>query len=320
MEEENHGIFNSNDVEVLLVEPQMFRIDHEIEESNPEGSVGNRIDAEYLVIAAQKQQLDIIRKTLKDADLQAEIIPAAYASSVGVISKHEMEVGAVTIDIGAGVSQLAMFLNGKLAHQVAIPFAGNSITNDLRWGWNIQQDQAEKLKVRFGGALPELEEDDAFVSLTGVRYWSNKMMQRTMLAHVIEARLEEMFNIFRDQIESTGQFENLGTGIVLAGGSAQMNNMLDFVKKNTGLEACISQPVEQMTGRDSGFLQKPQYAALAGLLAEADEDCERKEGFSFFNKAAQPRPATTTRRPKVKKDPSKGFTGSLFESPKDVEF
>lgn len=324
MEDENHRLFNDTDKEVLFVEPQGYTLDHEIETKDPVGSVCCRIDGNYLVIAAKKQQLDTLRKTINDAGVSdIEMISGAYAASIGILSHHEMEVGAVVVNMGAGSTQVSVYNNGSLIHTAVIPFAGNVLSNDLKLGWNIQFDQAEKLKCVYGSALPELENEEHFVAISGVRNWGKKEIPLTTLAFVLEARLEEIFANVSNQIELSGSFEKLGTGIVLSGGSAKIKNLEAFVKKNTGLDACLSNPVHKYIGKDSALLNEPELSILSGLLAEATENCSKPEGYSVFGTPAAKRPEPK-KRPQKKKDPSGFFSGSLFDTitngPKDVEF
>ncbi len=320
MEEENQQIFNPHDTEILLVEPQGYIIDGEMETDAPIGAVGNRIDGEYLVVAAPKRHTDNIRATLKMVGLEAEIIPAAYASALGIIDDREMEMGAVVIDMGAGVSQLAVFHGKKLIHMVAIPLAGKAISNDLKNGWNLHADQAELLKCKYGTAIPELVEE-AQISLKSPRQnWPDKTMMRSVLTFVVASRLEEMFNIFMNQIESTGYFDRLGTGIVITGGSSNIQDLIPFVERNTGLSSCKSRPVIEYRGPGAGKLHQPDYAALLGLMQEADDDCERREGFAIFGKGTR-KEAPQKKKP-AKKHESKSFMKDLFDldTPKDVAF
>lgn len=324
MEDENQRLFHETDSEVLLIESQGFTLDNDIDTKDPVGSVCNRIDGKYLVIAAKKQHLNTLRKTINDAGVsEIEIIPGAYAASIGLLSKHEMEVGAVLVNMGAGTTQVSVFNGGCLNHMAVIPFAGSVLSNDLKMGWNIQFDQAEKLKCVYGSALPELENEEHFVAITGVRNWGEKEIPLATLAYVIEARLEEIFANVSHQIEISGCFEQLGTGIVLTGGSSKLKNMDAFVKKNTGLDACLGNPLQKYIGKDSGLLNEQENAVLLGLLAEADEDCAKVGGYSGFNTQPEKSPQTNKKTQK-KKEQSSFFSGSLFDtianSPKDVEF
>lgn len=324
MEDENQRLFNDTDSEVLLIESQGYNLDNEVDTKEPVGSVCNRIDGNYLILAAKKQQLDTLRKTVNDAGVpELEIVPGAYAASIGLLSKHEMEVGAVVVNMGAGTTQVSVFNNGSLNHMSVIPFAGNVLSNDLKLGWNIQFDQADKLKRLYGSALPELENEEHFVAITGVRNWGEKEIPLTTLSYVIEARLEEIFANVSNQVEVSGCFDRLGTGIVLTGGSSKLKNLDAFVKKNTGLDACLGNPIQKYIGKDSGLLNEQENAVLLGLLTEADDNCCKTDGFSVFTSQQTKRPEPKKRTQK-KKDQSSFFSGSLFDtitnSPKDVEF
>ncbi len=320
MEEENQNIFNAIDTEILLIEAQQYRIDQEYDITNPVGSVGKRLDCEYLVVAANKNDLDTLRRTLKFADLDCDIVPAAYAAGLGVLNDDEKQVGAVAIDMGAGISQMVVFHDRKLVHLITIPFAGDTITNDLRTGWNLHPDQAERLKVKFGSAVPGLVED-AQISLSGPRNdWPDKKMMRSVLTYVVEARLEEMFSIFVNQLERINYFDKLGTGIVLTGGTSYLGDLDVFVTRNTGLNALKSKPATNFRGSVSHLLHKPEYAVLLGLLQEADEDCAK--GGRIIDrpveKKAPQQKVVADKKPR--RNPFSGFVGGLFAGDQDVSF
>jgi len=254
------------DYKILHVIPQVFTVDEDIQELNPVGITGKKIEASYKIITAPEIQLLNIERVFNKAGLKTgEIKHSALALSEAVLSEEEKEVGAILLDIGAGTTKMAVFHDEVLIHTAVIPFGGNVITADIKEGCAIHQKWAEQLKIQYGQALGDFADEQKLVTIPGHNGWEPKEISFKSLAFIIQARLEEIIDSVYFQIEKSGIQGKLGSGIILTGGTSALNNIISLVKFRTGFDARHAFPVVYPVNMHKEFKNQEYFTALGAL-------------------------------------------------------
>ena len=93
------------------------------------------------------------------------MVATPYASGLAALVDDELEMGAACIDMGGGTTTISVFADGKFVHADAIPVGGNHVTMDLARGLSTRLEDAERLKVMHGSALPGSADDRDVVSV-----------------------------------------------------------------------------------------------------------------------------------------------------------
>lgn len=285
-----------NDYRILKVIPTSFVIDDEIEERKPVGATGKKIEAHYKLAIMPDQEYQILKRVIESIDVElGEVYISSLALAEAALSKPEKEMGTVVLDIGAGTTNLAVYYNNVLAHTAVIPFAGAVITNDLKSGCSIFLEKAELLKVRYGQALGDQIKTDDAVTIAKNNGWEPKEISIRSLAYIIQARLEEIVECVVNEICKSGVDDVLGTGIVLTGGTSNLENIITLVKFYAGMDARKAHPVIYPVNRKEEIKNMSLLTALGALK------------MSIASKTQQPvilpEPKKTVR--------SGGFMGSL---------
>src|SRR4029079_19292180 len=83
-------------------------------------------------------------------------ILSAIASSTAVLTPDEKELGVVLVDIGAGTTDIAVFVQGAMRHTASLPIAGDQVTSDIAHMLRTPTPEAEQIKVRYACALAQL--------------------------------------------------------------------------------------------------------------------------------------------------------------------
>ena len=182
-----------------------------------------------------------------------------------MITRDEKEMGVIVLDIGCGTTNLAIFHDYKLIHTAVIPFAGEVVTNDIKEGCSILYKWAEQLKVQYGQALGDFADDQKVVTIPGHNGWEPKEISFKSLAFIIQARMEEIIDSVNFQIEKSGIADQLGAGIVLTGGTSNLENIVSLVKFRTGLDVRKANLVLGLHEKLKEFNTGEYYTAL-GLL------------------------------------------------------
>lgn len=253
--------------EIIHVLPQEYTVDNEPGIKDPVGMSGIRLEGNFHVITAQVTAARNIYKCVQLAGLEAaDLILEPLASSESVLSPQEMDAGVCLVDIGGGTTDIAIFHDGVIRHTAVIPYGGNIITEDIKEGCNVLRDHAELLKVKFGSALWEETKANEIISIPGLRGRDPKEISVRNLAKIIQARVEEIFELVYCEIKNSGVEKKLIGGVVITGGGAQLKHVTHLAEYVTGLDARIGYPNEHLAKGMVEEVKSPMYATGIGLV------------------------------------------------------
>lgn len=253
--------------EIIHVMPQDYIVDYEEGIKDPVGMSGIRLEADFHVITAQTNAINNVNKCVRRAGLEIEnLILEPLASSMAVLSDEEKEAGVALVDIGGGTTDIAIFHDNIIRHTAVIPFGGDIITNDIKQGCMVMQNQAELLKLKFGKAIAEEANPHEIISIPGLRNRPPKEISIKNLAHIIEARMEEIIELVHAEIISSGFENRLAGGIVITGGGSQLQNLKQLVEFMTGMDVRVGYPNEHLGKSKIEAVKSPMYATTIGLV------------------------------------------------------
>ncbi|TGE25318.1 cell division protein FtsA [Hymenobacter aquaticus] len=282
--------------EIIHVMPQDYKVDYEEGIMDPVGMSGVRLEGNFHIITAQSTAINNINKCVTKAGLEIDnLILEPLASSMSVLSEEEKEAGVALIDIGGGTTDLAIFKDGIIRHAAVLPFGGNIVTSDIKQGCAVMQNQAEQLKVKFGKAIAEEASDYEIVSIPGLRDRAPKEISLKNLAHIIEARMEEIIELVYAEIQRTGHGDKLAAGIVLTGGGSQLQNLVQLTEYVTGLDTRIGYPNEHLGKSKIEAVKSPMYATTVGLVLSGYRSIDERISRSYEEEETAYRPAPEVR-------------------------
>ncbi|TGE14647.1 cell division protein FtsA [Hymenobacter elongatus] len=282
--------------EIIHVMPQDYKVDYEEGIMDPVGMSGVRLEGNFHIITAQSTAINNINKCVTKAGLEIDnLILEPLSSSMSVLSDEEKEAGVALIDIGGGTTDLAIFKDGIIRHAAVLPFGGNIVTSDIKQGCAVMQNQAEQLKVKFGKAIAEEASDYEIVSIPGLRDRAPKEISLKNLAHIIEARMEEIIELVYAEIQRTGHGDKLAAGIVLTGGGSQLQNLVQLTEYVTGLDTRIGYPNEHLGKSKIEAVKSPMYATTVGLVLAGYRSIDERVSRSYDEPENAYRPAPEVR-------------------------
>lgn len=299
-----HRLVMSPGEEIIHVIPQEYIIDKESGIKNPIGHAGIRLEGNFHIITGQVAAVKNIFKCVdragyKTVDLHLEPLASADA----VLSDEEKEAGVILVDIGGGTTDVAIFHDSIIRHTAVIPFGGNIITEDLKEGCGIIRTQAEQLKVKFGSALAQENQENEIISIPGLRGRKHKEISVNFLARIIQARMQEILEFVLFEIKSSGLEKKLSAGIVITGGGSLLKHLSSLVMLETGMDCRIGTPNEHLAGNDDE-LKNPSYATAVGLVMKGIEKYERdsKRGANTVKQSIEPDEAIKAETPNEKEN------------------
>lgn len=259
--------------QIIHVLPQEYKVDSQGEIHEPIGMHGTRLEANFHVVVGQMGSIKNIARCVKEAGLEMEALTLEpLASAEAVLATDEKEAGVAIVDIGGGTTDIAIFKDNIIRHTCVIPYGGGIITEDIKEGCSIIEKQAEKLKVKFGSALPEMEKDSTFVTIPGLHGRADKEISLKTLAQVINARVEEILELINTELRAYGAYEQkkkLIGGIVLTGGGSNLKHIRQLANYITGFDSRLGFANEYIANDKNQQLKGPEYATSIGLLMES---------------------------------------------------
>ena len=275
---------------VLHVLPQRFTIDGQSGVKRPVGMAGVRLEVQVHMVTCAKNAYQNIENCIRECGLQVqEMILEHLASSHAVLTSDERELGVCLIDIGAGTTDIAVFIDDEIRFTEVIPIAGDQVTNDIAKALRIPTQHAEKLKLEHACAFPQLVSDGDPIPIDSAADGRPRNLSRQTLAEVVELRCEELFLLVHDVLSRSGYQELLGAGIVLTGGSSVMQGIRELAESVFHLPVRIGVPQGVKGLGDT--VNSPVYATGVGLLrygfsrhGEAEEEWRRPGGGSWVRR------------------------------------
>ena len=257
------------DQKILHILPQEFIIDDQEGIREPIGMSGVRLEARvHLVIGAVSAAENIV-KCIRRCGLEVDdLVVGQLCSSYSVLTDDEKELGVCLIDIGGGTTDLAVFTDGAIRHTKVIPIAGDQVTNDIAAALRTPRQHAEDIKIRHACALSSKGvSEDIEVPSIGER--PARQLSRQNLAQVVEARHEELLGLLHDELRRSGFEERVSGGVVLTGGSAKTEGLLELAEEVFHMPVRLGLP-QYVTGLED-TIADPAYATGVGLLIYAQQ-------------------------------------------------
>ena len=275
--------FISQNKEVIHIIPQEYSVDEQSVKS-PINMTGSSLGAKVHVALANSSNAKNLVSCFNKNNLEVMgMVFSPIAASYGVLTENDKELGIIVIDMGHGTTTVSAYLNGSIAYSSILPVGGYNITNDLAISLNIDSQTAENIKLDYGYVEVTKEDEHNFLELE--KYNNIDMFT---VSNVIADRVLETFAILKKELEESGLYDKIHSGIVLTGGTANLNGIQILAKEVFDKNIKIGFPYHNIKGLDD-VVKHPQYATLVGLLHFAREynyskDKKKKKGISVFGK------------------------------------
>ena len=253
------------DREILHVIPQEFIVDDQEGVMNPLGMSGVRLEVEvHLVTCLKSATANITKAVTRAGYLVQEIVLQPIASAEAVLNDDEKELGAIIIDIGGGTTDLLMYIANSIWHTHVISLGGNNVTKDISYGLRTPNTSAEMIKKQYGAADGEVIDENDYFSVPLVGGRPHAKVSRKMLSSIIEPRMEELFNLVKEELDKTDYLSKVAAGVVLTGGASKCEGLVSLVEKILNLPTRVGYPVNVSGLSDK--INDPMFATAVGLV------------------------------------------------------
>jgi len=170
----------------------------------------------------------------------------------------------VLIDIGAGITDVAVFRNGHLWYNTSLPVGGRLVTRDLSVALSVPFYYAEELKLKWGHAMLGPKEGDEEILMPSFQGRPQAMVKRSIACRPVAERLQETFGLIMMKVQQAGLTRMPPGGVVITGGTAEMTGLEQLAKYLYGCPVRIAGPTS-VPGL-SPEEKRPAYSVVVGLL------------------------------------------------------
>ncbi len=251
--------------EILHVIPKNFTVDGQGGIKDPVGMTGVRLEVDTQIIQGLSSQIKNISKAVYRPGLQVQdLVLSILATGEAVLSNRQKELGVAVINIGGSTTSLAIFEEGDILHTTVLPIGSDHITSDIAIGLRIPIDLAEKIKLEYGTADSEGISKREEIDIGALEGGEANYVSRKYIGEITEARVEEIFEKIDNELKKIDKSGKLPAGIVLTGGGAKLNGLVEAAKKYLRLPAVMGQPVNVTSAIDK--VGDPAFATVIGLV------------------------------------------------------
>ncbi len=254
--------------EVIQSAPTAYVVDEARGVRDPSGMFCQRIGVAMHAVGVKPSPLQNLKLAIERCHLTVSgTLFAPFASGLATLTDDEKQLGATVIDLGGGVTSIAVFLEGQLVHADVIPMGGIQVTSDLARMLAAPMSAAERAKTLHGAALGDLEYGADVVTLpqmgeTGDE--SGMRVPRSMLTRIIQARMEEILGEVQARLRASGYDVAAGRRAVLTGGGSQLSGVRELAARILNKQVRIGRP-QAFAGLPAASAS-PDYATAVGLL------------------------------------------------------
>lgn len=264
--------------EIIHVLPRSYTVDGQEGIKDPVGMSGTRLEVETHIITAGSPTIRNLEKAFSQVGVDVEaLVFSGYSSSLSVLSETEKELGVVLVDIGAGTTDISIYIDGSVAFSSVLPIGARHITNDLAIGLRISLESAEKVKLFLSKPIKKIMKfdeiegepkekkpaDEVDLASLGLPEQLNKVSQKTLIDGIIRPRLNEIFTMVGLEIKKSGFGGQTPSGLVITGGGARTVGAVDCAKRMLAMPVRIGEPMNIKGIIDE--IQDTPFASVVGL-------------------------------------------------------
>lgn len=254
-----------SDREILHAIPQEFLVDDQGGIADPVGMLGSRLEVSVHLVTGNQSRTKTLQTCVNRAGIEvAELVFEPLATAEAVLTPDERELSVLLVDIGGGSTEFSLFAEGEVQHSSVLPIGANHFTSDLAMVLRTPFSEAERIKTRYGCCLESLIDDDDGVVVPAVAGGEKRVVPRRQLCEILQPRAEELLALVREDLIKNGWDDTLRGGVVLTGGGAKIDGILELSQQIFSSTVRFGLP--QGLGGLVDVINSPTWCAASGLL------------------------------------------------------
>jgi cell division protein FtsA len=260
---------------VLHAQPTLYTLDGLNGVKNPKGLHADKLGVDIQVVAAEPSPVRNLDLCVRSAHLEVKsIVASPVATGMACLSEEEREIGVALVELGAGVTNVSLFIGGMMVDLRSIPFGAADITDDIAAAFGTRRAQAERMKCFYGSATATPKDNHDMIEVAPISAEGGQTeaarITRAQLIAIIRQRLEQLFGEISKALIAMGFTGSNARQVVVTGGGAELKGIADYAQGLLGRSVRVGRP-RGLTGMPDAH-SGPAFATLAGLTRYAASD------------------------------------------------
>lgn len=234
--------------------------------TNPIGMFGTKLACDFHILATATNSILNLDTVISKAGLEVEsYISSTYSAGLAILTKDDIENGAILLDFGAEVTSIGVFESDQLVFIDAISIGGKHITRDIAKILCIPKVEAERIKNLYGAAINNDIDSNEMINVK--LHGDSITVNRNQLIDIIHARVEEILNIVQVKIQNF-KISNF----VITGGTARMSCLRDLIASRFKTKVRIGYPQVAMQSQNHSLELVTSLGVIEHISKSIEED------------------------------------------------
>jgi cell division protein FtsA len=247
---------------------QHYYVDGQDGVLNPVGLLGKKLEADFHIVYGIRTRIQNAIRCVKELELEpADVIINSFATAQAVLEKNQKQLGALVIDIGGGITDFVVYMDGAVKQSGVLAVGGDHIIEDILIGLKIPTARADKLKIEEGNVTLGTAFPGETIALKDETGFAGREVEREALNQIIHSRLRETLEIVKRKIDAEQNLHYIGSGVFITGGCSQIRGLQHLATEIFGMPVTMAHALP-MAGVTSAF-ENPQFSTALGLVKYA---------------------------------------------------
>ncbi len=254
---------------LLQAIPVAFAVDGHEGIRNPLGMTGRTLESTVRILTASTQaHMNLTTVVNRAGIVVEETVFEPFAGALAGIGEQERQIGVAVADIGAGSTDLVVYLQDELRVAVSIPIGGEHFVRDVAQVLRTPELDAERLIEQYGSVLADSTASNSSVEIpaAGPDAPLRESSRRT-LNEILQARAEDLLAYIEKEMIRAEVDGQLIAGLVLTGGGAKMSGLADMAERLLHTSVRLGLPAHLYDLPEE--LDQPSWTTAIGLLLYA---------------------------------------------------
>jgi len=249
---------------LLQLFPQDFVVDEHPGHRDPRKMLAARLEINVHIVTASVQEHNALVGAVNQAHLAVEeTVFEGLAACYAAVLPEERREGIAVVDIGSQSTEIVVYYGDAMHLAATVRICGDHFTRDLAQGLCLSFEDAELVKLEYGGALADSSPDNVLVDLPMPEAREHRHAPRRFVNQILQARAEELFRFVQAELMRVGMDRALIGGVFLTGRGARLPDLCDVAERVLQCQARFGLPFGIQDWPES--MNDPEWSVAAGL-------------------------------------------------------
>ncbi|MFZ5806463.1 MAG: cell division protein FtsA [Verrucomicrobiota bacterium] len=251
---------------------QRYCLDENVVSREPIGLSSSSLEGHYHLIYGLQTRLQTTVRCVHEQGVEiCGYALSSYAMAQAILSPAAKQNGSVAIDMGAGITDYIVYVDGAVVHTGSVAVGGDHLTQDLAMGLRLPDQKAEQLKRQYGDLYMDGHHRDEKIVLERDMTFEERSLYRDSMVKILHVRQKELLSLIQQDLAARGLWPHLLGGVYITGGASQMRGVERMAREI--FPADVKFAHEHTFDGDQTYSKRPDLSTVLGLLRYA----QRKE-------------------------------------------